>query len=619
MQEMQAQDQAFSKQYDAEQAQKAAVTSFSGQAPGAPGAAPGDAKPPQQSVLQKWGASLGHVTTQLMDSAVSDAQLIYDTPGMQKARDITAGVITGATNIADAGYSLARHIAPNFEETSGNRMMRFLHPDDPQFAAPAVPDENPMWTHAKDHINDFRDAVQIQDPGLSDRLIQGGAQLAIPFAGYSRLVGGLGAIGRMVTAGALTDASALQPHDARLADLLALGRHTEGKLGEALRTLAPDGSAFNAYINYLTDRSSESEASGRLKNVLDGFGANLIVTPLLHGAASVLKQGTAGLRYLMENGVTSSGGMVPSPAMQRGGPAAARQSVADPAEEIATQQAREDMARAAANPNGKRPPLNQSGVDPAQPLIEQHVREDVDRAHQSGNLESLLDHAPSDLEKDPALSFARTHTQSHMDAGSEQPTHELVSSLAQHLDSGTEEGAFYKNIFQKLADKQQDTQLVQPGTSKAHAAQNEVSNVIAGRHSVAEDTTTLYRPAFKNNANFARTLAHEQVHAATMSAIDSMPKVHSDLSAIMKEAEPAIRTLKGSDQYGLKDPKEFVAEVEANPRVQQALKGAKAADGRPLWDHYKEVVGSIFGISGAVLASPHFEKLLTKEKSDAGT
>lgn len=251
---------------------------------------------PEPTFLQKWVTGpLGRVSTSMMDSAVSAADSIYDTPGMEKARDVTAGAITGATNIADTAVKAA---TTNFSMGADGKAQESQ--------------SSPIWDHAKSAILDFRDAVAVKDPTLTDGLLQGAAQLAIPFAGYSRALAGVHGVASVVAAGAATDATALAPHDPRMADMLALGRHTEGKLGDALRAMAPDGSAFNSYINYLTDRTNETDAQGRWKNVLDGFGANLVATPLIHAAGIILKQGTTGLRYAIDNGVGSAGALMPA-------------------------------------------------------------------------------------------------------------------------------------------------------------------------------------------------------------------------------------------------------------------------------------------------------------------
>jgi hypothetical protein len=98
----------------------------------------------------------------------------------------------------------------------------------------------------------------------------------------------------------------------RMADLLAVGRTTEGKLGDALRALGPHG--LNAYVNYLTSRKSETEAQGRFKNVLDGLGVNAVSIPLLHAAAVTLKQGQRALRAAADMGGRQFTDFAPPPA-----------------------------------------------------------------------------------------------------------------------------------------------------------------------------------------------------------------------------------------------------------------------------------------------------------------
>jgi hypothetical protein len=278
--DFQAQDDAWGKQYDEQQVVAKQQEEQAKQPP---------------TFLQKWGASVGRVTSSMLDGLVGAAEdPEFAAPG-RAARDVAAGAITGATNIASAGVSAAKAMAPAIPGM------------DPADVASA----SPIWDHAKQHILDFRDAVAVKDPTLSDNIIQGVAQLAIPFAGYSRALSVFHGAANMFAAGALTDATALAPHDMRMADLFALGRTTEGKLGDALNQLSPDGSALNAYISYLSDRKNESEAEGRFKNVLDGFGVNSITTPLLAAAAVVLKQGVRGVRGAMDAGVRKISDLVP--------------------------------------------------------------------------------------------------------------------------------------------------------------------------------------------------------------------------------------------------------------------------------------------------------------------
>lgn len=281
LQDMQAQDANYAKQAQADDAAKAQQEQQKGQ---------------EQPPLQRLGSFVGHVTSSVIDSAVSLADSMYNTEAMRKARDVVAGGITAAANTADS-------IVPSVMGPS-EQMMRVFDPATSADAQHQIENGNitsPIWDHAKGTIMDFRDAVQVQDPTMADNLLQGVGQLALPFAGYSRALARLHGISNMMAAGAVTDATALQPHDMRMADLFALGKHAEGKLGDVFNTISPDGSLLNSYMEFLADRGDETEAEGRFKNVLDGFGGNLIAMPLVHAAATTLKYGTAGVRAVIND------------------------------------------------------------------------------------------------------------------------------------------------------------------------------------------------------------------------------------------------------------------------------------------------------------------------------
>lgn len=143
-----------------------------------------------------------------------------------------------------------------------------------------------------------------QGDTLSDQLTQGTAQFAIPFMGFSKALGGFKAVSkaaqvaRAVGAEAVTSAAAFDPHAGRLADLYALGQHTEGKLADVLNTLAPDGSALNEYINYMSDRDNEGVAEGRFKNVVDNLTGSAAVAGLLKTGAKAFRGARALPEYL---------------------------------------------------------------------------------------------------------------------------------------------------------------------------------------------------------------------------------------------------------------------------------------------------------------------------------
>lgn len=286
--QMQADGDAFSQQYDADKAAKTQQEQQKTQSP---------------SPFERFSSFAGKVTTGAIDSAVSFADSMYDSEPMKKARDVVSGAITGATNIADTAVpSLLKPSEDFFDAVQGK--------------TPGA--TSPIWDHAKGSILDFRDAVSVQDPTFADNLLQGVGQLAIPFAGYSRALANVHGLANMVGAGAATDWTALQPHDPRMADLFALGKQTEGKLGAALKAIAPDGSLLNSYMEFLADRGDESEAEGRWKNVLDGAGVNMVAAPLLHAVGTTLKYGTAGLRTMIDNAIETGGGLgAPTPGSMR--------------------------------------------------------------------------------------------------------------------------------------------------------------------------------------------------------------------------------------------------------------------------------------------------------------
>jgi hypothetical protein len=201
------------------------------------------------------------------------------------------------------------------------------------------------------------------------------------------------------------------------------------------------------------------------------------------------------------------------------------------------------------------------------------------------------------------------------DAGHEGSLHAMVSALSQHLDTSTQDGAFYKDIFDRLASKNLQTRITAPGIG-LHKSVDKLPDKLAGMYSGTEDTIALYPRAFKSNESTAHILAHEAVHAATSQAIDTQPAVKTAIGNLIAEAKDNASDL-GKDAYGFKNEKEFVAEAESNPKFQKQLKQMKSDDGRPLWDHYKEVIGGIFGLGAAAVAAPQFEKLLTGENKGA--
>lgn len=146
-------------------------------------------------------------------------------------------------------------------------------------------------------IKGFRDHLA-EGSTTADQITQGVAQFAIPFAGWARAFGGISrahtaARNLLTAAGAETATSAvnLLPDTGRFADLLELGQHAEGKLGDAMRAVAPDDSIINQYINWMNEREDEGPWAGRFKNTVDSLATSGAVAGLVKGAASTFKKG----------------------------------------------------------------------------------------------------------------------------------------------------------------------------------------------------------------------------------------------------------------------------------------------------------------------------------------
>jgi hypothetical protein len=324
--------QAWSQQYDQQQAAQKSQELL-----------PKQEAPHPSGAVRDWISSLpSRIDSPALDTAMQVVGSLYKETG-DAARDVAVGVTKGAVNTAKA-----------IDLVAGGA-------DQPHTA---------IWDHAMSAAQDFTDAIKVKDPSIQDGMVQYAAQVAPSYLLASRMLGSLHGVANAVTAGAAADASALDPHAPRFADILGVLKQTDGKIGQALKAAGPYG--LNAYINYLGSDKNETEAQGRFKNALDGLLPNFIGTELLHAAGVTVKQGYRGLRYMVDNGV-GSGSELATMAAQRGGPAA------DPAEAIATQQAREDMVAAAKNPNGKRPPLR-PGADPADPIYEAEIKRHTENA-----------------------------------------------------------------------------------------------------------------------------------------------------------------------------------------------------------------------------------------------
>lgn len=218
-------------------------------------------------------------------------------------KNVSVGLIDAAVNTADAIKAFASAAADSWEPAVGSSVPK-KEPEEEPVAPPS-----PIYDAAKQSVMAFRDYMA-QGSETPDEITQVISQYAIPFMGYSKFIGGLhgattaGTIARAGAAEALTASTVLGPHDPRAADILQLGKHVEGKFGDAMNTIAPDGSLMNSYIDYMTDRENEGEAEGRFKNVVDNLALSAAAAALIKTTAMTLKGGYATAKYALENAGT---------------------------------------------------------------------------------------------------------------------------------------------------------------------------------------------------------------------------------------------------------------------------------------------------------------------------
>lgn len=143
---------------------------------------------------------------------------------------------------------------------------------------------------------------------LSDDISQGVVQFMLPFMGWLKLTGGVSglsktaALAKGVTLEGATAASASGPQDGRIADLIEMGRESETRLGTLLRQVSPDESLVNQYIDYMTNRTDESEAEGRWKNAVDAVVPAGVIGGLLKTTVGAYKFGKFALEDMGVSG-----------------------------------------------------------------------------------------------------------------------------------------------------------------------------------------------------------------------------------------------------------------------------------------------------------------------------
>ncbi|MCE5292914.1 MAG: hypothetical protein LLG14_27275 [Nocardiaceae bacterium] len=445
-----------------------------------------------------------------------------------------------------------------------------------------------------DHAYKVWRAQTSEDDSVGDSLTQGIAQFAIPFMGWSKAMGvarGAPMLQNMVNAAAaetITASTVLDPHAGRMADLVELGRHSEGKFGELLNRVSPDGSLANNYIEYMTERDGESEWEGRFKNSVDSLATSAAVAGLIKGGASTFKAA----RKVPEK-------------LPFWRPSEIQVDEKGVAKELNTGLVFEKEADA------------QALVDELQhqygPGFEKRMAEEQAKASDKN--------------------FATLHSFGNvLRANADKPvrTASLVEALERNIKGDTETGAFYKELLGRLKSKNLGgmTKVTSeaPGTSR-------------GGYVPGSNAIKLYPNAFVDGPEkLLHTFTHEAVHAATVREVRASPQASAKIKGLFKRVQSQIvrdmanskaevglhkKTLgevapevaqkadaaeKAAKHYGFTDPEEFIAEIESNPEFRKLMR-ATMIDGESAWDKYRKAIGGILGI-GALAMNPEFDKLM---------
>lgn len=529
----------------------------------------------------------------VLDAAVSTAAMPFD---VLKSMDETRQEIDGAAILrGDEEHDALPEFA---KETPFQQKMRAMGTAQRVAGATGEAAE-PAITELPKQFADayaaWRESLR-EDDNLADSLTQGIAQFAVPFTAYSkafgvaREVGYLGNAFRLAAADAVASATAFAPDSGRAADLVKLGLHAENKFGDTLRTLMPDGTLANQYIEWMTDHDGEGALGARFKNTLDGLGVSAVVGGVIKSAAMTFK--------------------------------AARKGI-----EIA---AREKVVKSAVEPVGTGARETHTGLVFEKPEDAQAVVEEL--AHQFGpgfeGRHAAARNAASDKNFATLHSFA-----SVLKANVDKPvkTHSLIEALEKNLKGDTEQGAFYKELLGRLKAKNLG------GTTTVSGKVNAKGPRVVGKYNVSSNSIELNPLAFEAGPQrLLHTFTHEAVHKATVREMRESPQVSTQMERLRAQAEKALHAanepemaarrtgkpagglphdLKTQDQYGFKNAEEFVAEIESNPVFRAEMKKVKIGD-ESAWDKYLKTIAGILGIAG-LAANPEFDKLMDpKELED---
>ena len=517
---------------------------------------------------------------------------------------------------------------------------------------------HPAYEHARQAVLNFRDAIALKDPSIPENLIKGAGQFMPSFLMFSRVLGSLGnaaelasggeaasgvlaraaattsKVAKFAAADAATSATVNEPHDPRLADAVSLMLHSEGQFGNLLREVAPDG--VQHYISYLADHTNESDAEGRWKNVVDGWGAGAALTGVLPTGGSVLKQGWNALHFMADNGMGSMGALTPP---NQVGAVGADLGAAPKSTEQAMQEAVLGKEAPFGKPN-QGPPADQI------PDAGLELAPSPKRPVSSGSFPSVMasdeDLKYGIIQNRNMVNTLRNVLQKFNDRGGAQtpggpltqqayghgaPLKPVLQTLSSGLSRNTPQGAFYGDIIDRLIAKDSGANVVASGTGY-HTAGAQRGDF--GTYHTDSHTLAIHQGALDaSNQSLLHTFVHEAVHSATIRAFAADKDAGAAVKGLLKEATAAAKpaadegtvnalaALKDHDRYGLTNINEFAAEAEANPRFRTALKMTQAADGSgSLWDKYKAVVGHILGVGSVAVGSKAFDKLLTKQENE---
>lgn len=207
---------------------------------------------------------------------------LMDTP-----KNIGVGAYRALVNTINTASDLQAEVSPTAigAKIAGGEKQR-------QMTVPTLSEEYPELMESLNQISDDWS----RNNQIEDHLAEGMTQFALPFMGWLKALGGIKGAGVIATAGkaaaaeGITAGSAFDPHDGRVADLLQMGRELDGRFGEFLRKLSPDGSLVNSYIDYMTNRANEGPWEGRWKNAVDSLVTTAAVAGFLKASGRALRK-----------------------------------------------------------------------------------------------------------------------------------------------------------------------------------------------------------------------------------------------------------------------------------------------------------------------------------------